>query len=184
MTMIALVFDTETDGLVDNHIIELDKQASVIEYYGVVVNLKTGKKLGELECMMKPHKYPMSDYTIKVTKTQLSNAMLSDCLLFGSYAEEIKQQIEGASAVIAHNLSFDMEIIDLQFERLGQKIKWPRKRICTVEQTAHLLGYRMNLTALHMHLFDKEFKDAHRARADVEALVRICRELYKREVIA
>jgi DNA polymerase III alpha subunit (gram-positive type) len=81
--------------------------------------------------------------------------------------------------VIAHNASFDQEAINIEANRLGRIIKWPTCR-CSVEQTIHLKGKRLTLGALHEHLFGARFDDAHRARADVMALVRCCCELHKR----
>src|SRR6187399_3181485 len=40
--MIALVFDTETTDLVTNRTLRLDRQAEVIEFYGVVADLTSG----------------------------------------------------------------------------------------------------------------------------------------------
>jgi hypothetical protein len=42
----------------------------------------------------------------------------------------------------------------------------------------HFKGYKLSLTNLHMHLFNMDFGEAHRAKADVQALVRCCRQLY------
>jgi hypothetical protein len=76
-----------------------------------------------------------------------------------------------------------MEMVDIEFERLGRKAPWPPRKVCTVEATVHLLGYRLSLQNLHKHLFGENFDEAHRAKVDVEALVRCCVELRKREVI-
>jgi hypothetical protein len=42
---------------------------------------------------------------------------------------------------------------------------------------------RLTLSNLHEHLFGEKFKDAHRARSDVMALVRVARELRRRGLI-
>jgi len=181
--MIALICDTETTGLVNNHILKLDQLPEVIEYCGLIVNLKTGKLMNEFTTLIKPVEYPMTADTIKDTKTQLNNGILANAPRFESVAPQIKKQIETAPAVIAHNLAFDKEIIDTAFERLGQSLTWPKRLICSVEQTAYLTGKRLSLTNLHKHLFKKEFGEAHRARPDTEALMRCCVRLYKMGVI-
>jgi DNA polymerase III alpha subunit (gram-positive type) len=182
--MIALVIDTETDGLVANHILALDKLPSVIEYCGLLVNLKTSKLLNEFTTLVRPVEYPMTAKTIEDSKTKLNNGMLEAAPRFQSVSDTIRKQIETAPVVIAHNLSFDKEIIDTAFERLGQILIWPRRLICSVEQTAYLTGKRLTLTNLHRHLFKKDFDEAHRARSDTEALMRCCIRLYKMGVIA
>jgi DNA polymerase III epsilon subunit-like protein len=81
--------------------------------------------------------------------------------------------------VIAHNLSYDRDMLNIEFQRLGHFIAWP-PGLCTVEQSVHYKGYRLNLTGLHEYLFGQPFAGAHRARPDVEALTRCCVEMFKR----
>lgn len=179
--MKAFVFDTETSGLVSSHLIPLDKQPSIIEFYGATVNLTSGQVDGAINYLIKPPK-PVSDEITKITG--ITNQDLQSGVNFASVADQIRQAIEMSKVVIAHNLSFDKEMIDLEFERLGQhKITWPRRLICTVEATIHLLGFRMSLSDLHAHLFGQPFKGAHRAKHDVAALIRCCVELHKRGLI-
>ena len=182
--MITLVIDTETDGLPANHLLTLDKLPSIIEYCGLLVDLKKGKLVNEFTTLIRPVEYPMTARTIEDSGTKLNNGMLAEAPQFQSVADTIRRQIESAPTVIAHNLAFDKEIIDTAFERLGQTLVWPRRLICSVEQTAYLTGKRLTLTNLHKHLFKKDFDEAHRARPDTEALMRCCIRLYKMGVIA
>jgi DNA polymerase-3 subunit epsilon len=180
----ALIFDTETTGLVYNHVIKIDRQPEVIEFYGQVVSLSTGKVYDKYHTLVCPKKFPMDDYTIKATKTKLTNEMLKDAPIFKDVANEIRNFFEESSMIIAHNLSFDMEMIDLEYERLkGQLINWPLKRICTVEATLFLKGKRLTLTDLHTLLFGDVFENAHRAETDVAALTRCVVELHRRDLI-
>lgn len=174
--MIGLIIDTETSGLISNHSIKLDKQPEVIEYFGVLTNLATGERLSEFESLIKP-KNPVSQEIIEITG--IDNEMLKDAPPFAAVADAIQRQIENAPVVIAQNMSFDAEMIDTEFERLGKILKWPRK-ICTVESTLFLKGYRLKQMQLYELLFNETFKDAHRARPDCEALERICVELFAR----
>jgi len=181
--MKALIFDTETSGLVTNHTMAINKQPEIIEWYGALVDLEKQTLLGELHRLIRPAEYPMTDKTIKDTKTQLSNELLKDCQTFSHHAAEIKQQIETAPLVIAHNLSFDKEMTDIEYERLKQKVSWPQAMICSVEQTVHLLSRRLSLTDLHIQLFGEGFKEAHRAKNDTQALIRCCFKLYEMEML-
>lgn len=174
--MIAFLFDTETTGLVDNMTIPLDKQPSIIEFFGHAVNLETGEVLSEIEHLIKPPN-PISEEITRITG--ITNEDLSTCAPFQVYSELIRKAIESYDLVIAHNLSFDREMLTLEFMRLNQELVWPRT-LCTVEATVHLLGYRLNLTGLHQHLFGEGFPEAHRARHDVAAMTRCAIELHKR----
>jgi DNA polymerase III alpha subunit (gram-positive type) len=181
--MIALIYDTETTGLLSNHTIAITKQPSVIEYYGAMVDMQKQVILSELELLIKPAEYPMTAKTIEETKTRLSNELLADCQTYAYHAEKIRQQVETAPLVIAHNLSFDKEMLDIEYERLRQPLKWPRRLICSVEQTVHLLSRRLSLTDLHIHLFKQSFEEAHRAKPDTQALIRCCFKLYEMEML-
>lgn len=179
----ALTFDTETTGLVSNRIIKIDRQAEVIEFYGNIIDLNTGKVNKIYQSLIKPTHFPMSDYVLKTTHTKITNEMLKDAPTFKQISDKINALIEVSPMIIAHNLSFDMEIIDIEFERLGIKLNWPLRRVCTVEATMYLKGFRLSLTKLHSLLFNEEFENAHRAESDVLALSRCAVELYKRDLI-
>lgn len=176
--MLAFIFDTETTGLIDNHTIALDKQPEVIDFYGAHVDLAAGKILESFETMIKPQRQISADITriTGITQEQATH----NTEPFSFYANSIQDDIEGADCIIAHNLSFDKEILDLEFERLGMKLAWPRRLICTVEATVHLKGFRLTLQALHELLFGEPFKEAHRAKSDTQALIRCAIELFKR----
>ena len=173
MTRLAFIFDTETSGLIDNHSIPLDKQPEIIEFYGTTVDLDSGKMHNELDLLIKPRRPVPAEIT---RITGLTDEDLKGAPPFADVAMSVRTALEGAPRVIAHNLSFDQEMVDTEYERLGQTITWPR-RICTVEQTLHRSGFRLSLTALHELLFQETFPSAHRAKADVMALVRVCVEL-------
>ena len=68
-------------------------------------------------------------------------------------------------------------------ERLGRTVRWPEKLYCTVEQTIHLKGARLDLMSLHEELLGAKFDNAHKADADVGALTRCLVEMYKRDMI-
>lgn len=185
--MKALIFDTETSGLPRNRTIKLDLQPSIIEFASALVNLKTGKVLKSFQTLIKPAK-ALSDtpaFGDKKTITQITgitNEMLKDAPNFKEVSKDIFKLIESPLMVIAHNLSFDSEMVDIEAERINRIVAWPRK-ICTVEATIAMKGHRLNLTKLHLELFDEPFEGAHRAQGDVEALTRCCVELFKRGML-
>ena len=166
--MIVTVFDTETTGLLSSGLIEIDKQPEIIEFMAVKLNLDTKETIKEYEFLIHPTKTISHEIT---EITGITNQMVESELPFASYIGDIKDALEDAEAVLAHNLSFDKEMIDIEMKRCGAEINWPRL-ICTVEQSMPLKGYRLSLTDLHTALGLGAFKGAHRARNDVEALVR------------
>lgn len=179
--MIALVYDTETTGLVSTGLLDLKRQPHVIEYYGAVTEFKKSGKfdvLSELEFLCKPP-YPISAEITKITG--ITNDMLADQKTFDHYHAKVRKQLELAPLVIAHNAAFDRQMIDFEFARLQQTLKWPRT-LCTIEQTMHLQGKRIKLTDMHMLLFNEKFS-AHRGKSDVLALCRCIGELHRQGII-
>lgn len=174
--MIALILDTETTGLIDNRLTKLDKQPHIIEFYGCLSDLKTGKIMCEIEHLIKPP-VSISEEVVKITG--IDDEMVSKAQPFEAIASQVETLISNSPMVIAHNMSYDKDMIEIEFERLGKKIKWP-ELMCTVEQTIHLCGYRLNLSALYEHLFKTSFKGTHRAKNDVQALLACCVELTQR----
>jgi DNA polymerase-3 subunit epsilon len=148
----------------------------IIEIYAEMVDLANETSFTYLHHFIKPAR-PISEEITKITG--IDNAMVANQPTFGVIAPIIIELIEKAPAVIAHNAHFDRECLDIEMQRVGLEIKWPRT-ICTVEQTVHLTGRRLTLSALHEHLFGERFADAHRASTDCKALIRCCRELFKR----
>lgn len=175
--MIALIFDVETTGLIDNHTLPLDRQPEIIEFFGCLADLDSGEVLEELDQLIKPKAKTLDPKIKRIT--HLNEDMLADKPSFKDVAPRIKDLIGKSEAVIAHNLSFDMEMVDLEFERLGEKVQWPATRICTVEQSLHLQGKRLTLSSMYELLFGKAFPDAHRAKSDVQALMQCVIELIR-----
>jgi DNA polymerase III alpha subunit (gram-positive type) len=181
--MKAFLFDCETTGLISNRKLKLDKQPHVIEFYGAMCDLKKGKVLDEVNTFIRPPAPELVDKTITRITGITFEEHLKDAPTFAEVAEKIFSPLERAPILIAHNLSFDKEMIEIEAERLARKLKWPKRLLCTVEQTIHIKGFRMNLSLLHEYLFGEPFAGAHRAKVDVEALLRCCKELVKRGVL-
>jgi DNA polymerase III epsilon subunit-like protein len=170
----ALVFDTETTDLIHNRTIKDKHRPKIIEFYGCVVDLlsETSPE-AELDLILNPQE-PIKPITTKVTG--LTDEDVKDKSTFYDVAEQIRDFLQSAPMVIAHNASFDKEVVDVEMERAGLSVNWPEV-VCTVESTTHIKGTRLTLGDLHEHVLGWRFQNAHRARNDVEALVRIARKL-------
>lgn len=171
--MITKFFDTETTDIIISFLRPLKKQPHVWWYYSI------DEEDNELDLLIDPIEElskGASKTTKKVRKDLIGNPT------FDQVAEQIKKDIESSDLMVAHNITFDRDVLNFEFQRLGMKVDWP-SLLCTVESTEFLLGYRLNLTALHEHLFGCKFDGAHGARDDVLALRNCYRELVKRELI-
>lgn len=170
--MYSFVFDSETSGLVGTSLLPIKHQPKVTEIYGCL--LEDGQKVDEIEFFANPGE-KLDPKVVSITG--ITDAMLANEKPFVHYAPALDKIIARADEVVAHNLSFDVAMIDVEFERCGLVVPWPAGRICTVEATEWIKGYRLSLGALHEHLFGEKFAGAHRARVDVEALTRCFLEL-------
>jgi len=170
--MISLVFDTETTDLIKNKLAPLDRQPYVIEFFAVALDIE-GNELASHHFLFDPG-IPISEEVTRITGIKSEDVKGKP--RFASAAEEIKKIIEKHDEVVAHNLSYDKTVIDFEMRRCGLEVEWPILT-CTVEATEHLKGFRLNLNALHEHLFGEGFENAHRAETDVRALADCFREL-------
>jgi DNA polymerase III alpha subunit (gram-positive type) len=166
---VLIAFDTETTGLVKSTLLPLDRQPEMIEFYGCVFTPE-GEILKELELLIKPRALPLPAVITKITG--LTDEDLKDAPDVSEVVPAIAEFLESVPTVYAHNASFDRDIIDIAMKRAEREpVKWPQL-VCTVEQTMAIKGYRLKLVELHEHLFGEKFDSAHRARYDVQALVR------------
>lgn len=177
---LAVLFDTETTGLVENMSLPLDRQPEVIEFYACLADLSNGKIERELDLLIRPKKLPLPP---KITQiTGITDDMVADKKWISHHAPEIFEILEAGAVAIAHNASFDRDMMTIEASRLGLSVRWP-PLVCTVEATVHLKGFRLSLSAMHEHLFAAPFAGAHRAREDVQALLRCCVELRRQDQI-
>lgn len=174
--MIVLLFDTETTDLINNRSVKLEQQPEILSLFYQVVDLENGAVLKKESYLFKPSK-PIREEITKING--ISDETVKNAPRFKDLAAVIKAEMEQEDAVIAHNLAFDKDMVEIEFERLGERVKWPRL-LCTVEQTMFLKGYRLSLTNLHKELFNEDFEEKHSAEGDVNALTRCCVEMRKR----
>jgi len=174
-----LVFDTETTNLIQNTVAHEKHQPHIIEFSGIIIDAE-GDIKEELDFIVDPG-VPIPPEVTKITGFRPEDVVGKP--KFDEMAEQCAGFIERADAIVAHNLSYDWNVLNFEFARADVECAWPMIRICTVEETEWLNGYRLNLNALHEHLFGETFEGAHRARADVDALARCFVELKARDIV-
>jgi len=163
----TLIFDTETSDLIGNSLLPIDKLPRIIELFGLSLD-ENCEEVGAYHFLFDPG--------IKITEeitriTSITNEMVKGKPRFSESSEAIRDLIMDHEEVVAHNLSFDRQMVDIEMKRCGLEVDWPIL-ICTVEQSEFYRGHRLNLQALHELLFGEGFPNAHRAENDVRALAR------------
>ena len=139
-----IVFDLETTGLPKAEGSDLEQQPQIIELGAI----KLDDDLNEVDRIEKP---------------------------FVEHFPEVCEFFLGEREMCAHNLAFDRKILRFELERLDKmtKFPWPPKHICTVEIGQSVWGKRRKLVDLYEEITGEVHKGAHRATADVEALIEV-----------
>ena len=174
--MKALVFDTETTDLIKNIGRPLKKQPHVIEFFGVTVDHETLEMGDSLSHLIHPG-FKIGEETTRITG--ITPDMLTGKPSFKDVAKDIKDFVEDHDRIVAHNLGYDHDMLQFEFQRIGVPIRLP-PGICTIETTEHFKGYRLKLADLHLYLFGHDFTGHHRAEEDTRATARCYIELLKR----
>ncbi len=188
-----LIFDTETTGLPKNWKAPITDTSNwprciqiawqLHDKYG---NLKESKSF-----IIKPDGFdiPYESENIHGISTDLALAEGHDLI---NVLESFNAAISKSKFIVGHNINFDLNVIGCEFYRLNFESQINTVDVLDTcsEQTAELCklpGGRggkfklPTLTELHEFLFDKKFKDAHNASADVEATSRCLLELIRIE---
>jgi DNA polymerase III epsilon subunit-like protein len=177
--MRAVVFDTETTGLIINPGRSLALQPEIISLAAQPFDLETGELSEIYYRIFKPTR-PISEEITKITG--FTNEFLNDKPSITDSIDEIIIILERAQLIIGQNITYDKGMFELELRRNNKRIIWP---MCLdlVEHSIYLKGYRLSLTNLHLELFGVGFESAHRADIDVAATVRCAIEMYKRKML-
>lgn len=189
--MIHVLFDTETTGLIKNSRAPLSKQPHIFEFFGLKVDDDGNEVAPPLHLIINPGVHipepgdmengkPLSAKNAPAAITGFTDDMVADAPFFHEVWSDIDDFFAGIDVAVAHNFSYDYDVINFEFQRIDKEMVWPERRICTVEATEHFKGYRLKLGLLYEHLFGERFDGAHKAENDVRALARIYQELRAR----
>jgi DNA polymerase III alpha subunit (gram-positive type) len=174
-----LLFDTETTDLIANLLRPLPKQPKIFEFFGIVLEETEEEWIEHLRF----HRMwnPGEELKPKVTEiTKVTNEMLAGKpKITKKDVQELQQLFNSVDAIVAHNVTYDINVVTFEFLRQGESPIFPRA-ICTVEATEHFKGHRLRLADLYTYLFEETFEGAHRAEQDVDAMVRCFIELKNR----
>jgi DNA polymerase III epsilon subunit-like protein len=173
--MKAVIFDTETTGFPRGSYAPIETQPHLLQFAGALVDLETGDELNRFVTFVK-NVVPIPEAASKVNG--ITDEMLKDAPLLADVIKPMSEMLLSGETVIAHNIVFDISIMDIALKRGAIEMVWPRA-ICTMQQSMPLQGRRLKLMALYEHLFKEKFENPHSADGDVAALKRIVLEMYK-----
>lgn len=170
--MIALVFDVETTGLVKHPRAKDSVQPRIIEWGGVLYDSAAKEVVREHHVVINP-KQPLEPIITKITG--LTDEDLADQPEFHEVLGPLREMFAAADALVAHNLPFDHNLMELELARCGEREwPWPRHNVCTVQEHAEEWGRRPKLLELYQHYTGEPLAQTHRALDDCHALLKVC----------
>lgn len=187
-----LFFDTETTGLPrrwNAPITDVENWPRLVQLAWIIYD-DQGKLLESQNMLVQPDGFVIPPEASRVHGITTAIAKEKG-LPIREVMETFAEQIDAASALVGHNISFDECIVGAEFERLRMMTSlFLKPKYCTMKSSTEYCklpgkkGYKSpRLAELHQVLFGTDFDHAHDALADVEATARCFWELKKRGVI-
>lgn len=176
--MYYLFIDTETTGIPANYQAPASDSKNWPRLVQVAWVLTDGhaSQLESAEYIIKPDGFTIPADAARIHGITTAKALAQGSDL-GSILQTLKEKIEFASVLVAHNMQFDEKILGAEFLRRGfPNIIETKERICTMRsstdycQIAGPYGYKWpSLIELHRKLFKKPIPGSHTALADTRA---------------
>lgn len=166
----TILFDTETTGLLVPEINELSAQPYIVDFYAIKID-DDFNVIDEVETYVKPP-IPIPAEMTKIHG--VSNETVKNAPTMEELYPRLAEFFLGTQKLVGHNVAFDRSMLANELLRCDKLLKfpWPPEHICTVEMSMPIEQRRMNLSSLHTRATGKPHENAHRAKADVFALVR------------
>jgi DNA polymerase-3 subunit epsilon len=168
---LILVHDWETTGLTLHPDADVRKQPRAIEFGGALLSRETGEVVETLSLLINPGQ-ALEAVITKITG--LTDADLADAPSFVDALPQLQHIFRQATAVVAHNLPFDRQILRGELARANlTEFPWPARELCTVGEFTPLWGRMPKLTEVYEWAMERPLPQTHRALDDVLALVEI-----------
>lgn len=193
MTCQFLFFDTETTGLPRNWrapMTQLDNWPRMVQLAWMVCD-DLGAEWASASRIIRPDGYSIPADASRIHGITTQKACAEGIPLADALAE-ILPHLATADFIVAHNISFDENILGSECLRMGLPNPFAGKSLrCTMRESTEFCGipghYGLKfptLTELHRLLFNTAFDGAHDALADVRACKACFYELRRRRVLA
>lgn len=166
-----IFFDTETTGLLSPSLTKVELQPFITEIYAIRLD-ENFNFVNEINTLVKPP-IPIPEIVTKLTG--ITDDHVKDAPAFIEIYDSLCELFIGERELVAHNASFDVNVLRWELTRHNFELKfpWPIVHTCTVEKSYSIENRRLKLSDLHLLATGKEHSEkAHRAKEDVMALIR------------
>lgn len=178
--MNTLLFDTETTGIPRHPNAKPRTQPRIIEFGGALVNSR-GEILEEISVLVNPEELSTVGDRLALTAkdikriTGIEYDALAEEPLWEEVVDDIRPLFAAADQVIAHNLPFDYNMVNLEVDRIGLKHwPWPPKLTCSAQELEPVFGRIPKLIHAYEYYVGKPLAQTHRALDDVKAMLEMC----------
>ena len=176
-----LFFDTETNGLPKNWkapITNLSNWPRLVQIAWITYD-GSGNEIERNDHIIKPQGFTIPTGASAVHGISTKRALLEGIDL-QIVLNEFYEQVQKATYLVAHNMSFDEKIIGAEFLRNDMtNLIASKSKICTMQSTTDYVAIPgaygnkwPKLSELHQKLFGVDFEEAHNAAADINATAR------------
>jgi DNA polymerase-3 subunit epsilon len=178
--MSIIFLDTETTSLLAVEAADLVNQPYIVEIYLLITDMNL-EPLDEYHTLVKP---PISIPQNVIDIHGITNERVAGQKPFAGVYKRLASMFISSMYMVGHNLQFDKRMLMYELERINKvtNFPWPVGNICTVEEIQKIKGHRMSLSDIHEELFGQRFEAAHSAKADTQALLRVYKEMIKRNM--
>ncbi len=181
--MKTVIFDTETTGFPNNNPLNDPSQPHMIQIAAILAieNMILGKINTIIQCPVE-----VSEGAFKVHGISQERSMREGVPLITALAA-FSNLLGQADRAIAHNMKFDLKIINIAYERAGihNQLKGMLKG-CTMQTVTPImkrLGKRWTLDSAYRHFVDEAgFSDAHDAMADTTACFKLLQAMEAKDL--
>jgi DNA polymerase III subunit epsilon len=193
---VYLFIDSETTGLPKSwsaSIEEIDNWPRIVQLAWAIYDVEGNKECSK-NYIIFPTGFKIPKDTVKIHGITTERAKREGVHLH-KVLPELNSDIDKITTIVAHNIDFDLPIINAEFLRSGIKTNLLKKKnYCTMKSpkvvslckipNQYRRGYKWpKLCELHATLFGSDFEDSHNAGVDVEACASCFFELRNREII-
>lgn len=186
--MTFVFFDTETTGLCDfKQPAGWEGQPRICQL-GAIVTDSDGRVRAEMNLLIRPDGWVIPDAAAAIHGISQENAERYGLSIKGVLSI-FDRLLKAAETVVAHNIRFDLFMLEIESHRSGVALHLPVRHACTMEDSTNVLKLpptrkmtdrgmtkfkNPNLQEAYRHFFGCDFEGAHDAMADVRA----CRDVF------
>lgn len=187
-----LFFDTETTGTPKNYkapATDLNNWPRVIQLAWVFYDTEE-KQIASSCLLIRPNGWVIPKEKFWIDNGFSTEKSLAEGVRIETALDGFINAVNSANLLIAHNLQFDLPIMQAEMIRAGMAAHNKPKRFCTMRASTNICklpgqyGFKWpKLEELHKYLFGESFDGAHDALEDVMATARCFFEMKRRELI-